>query len=206
VVKFSFSVIGFEYENGLRVIKRTYEAASRNLDDQKIRCYGMLEAIRRGELSNDYDPANGEISPESEYEFEIMNIVESAQLLRQASLLMAYHFWEKQVLTWTGGKTKKMKGQSLHDSYVAYCQSQSFDVDVTGLKTLHLIANSIKHGQGNSEWVSRLYEHDRSLFIENAQSHKPLDYLCISNDRVMGFFGALEKSGPDAFGNFTPAT
>ena len=161
---FGFNILGHRYEFGLSSIERTYDAAHKALIDQKHGCYAQFEALRRGEIVDDYDPLDGEYSKEDYLNFEIDGIESSIQILRQSVLLMIYHFWEKQVLIWAGkklkpmadpseqvtsessGKKKKQEKPSPHHAYVDYCQQNGLSVETQRMAELNLTVNLCKHG------------------------------------------------------------
>ena len=141
-------MFGYEYFSGIGVIEKTYSVSRQALHDQKYTVYGQLEAIRRGELEDRYDPEEGLPSLSDELEYELGQIESARQNLCQAVLVMLYHFWEKQVLGWAGN----LKGKDRHKKYVEYCVGVGFKIDGDRLEELRCLTNLVKHGQGKSEW------------------------------------------------------
>jgi hypothetical protein len=205
LVAINFSVWGFEYESGVGAVEQMYLTAHENLWGQRERCYRDLEAIERGEFVGKLGEGNEIYSHEKLVGFELANIELSIQLLRQSTLLMAYHFWEKQVLRWTEGAHEKPRNQSLHDSYIAYCLGRGMDVDQVGLETLRLISNVVKHGQGERAWADKLFESRPDLFSDAVTvSADPYELLKLSHELVFEMMSVLTASGPKAFSNFAP--
>jgi hypothetical protein len=201
VVSISFSLYGYEYVSGIAVIEKAYAVSQRALHEQKYAVYAQLEAIRRGELEDCYDPDSGEPSLSNELDYELGQIESARQNLCQAVLVMLYHFWEKQVLSWAG----KLKGKDLHKSYVEYCRKVGLQLDVDRLEQLRCLTNLVKHGQGNSEWGNKLYDLNPLLFPKSSKSKSPLDYLDLSDAYVAQTFEALRNSGPDILSDFNPS-
>ena len=200
MVAFRFSAHGFEYRSGIRVIKKTYSISRQALHDEKYAVYAKLEAIRRGELEDDYDPEDGMPSLSDELEYELMGIEDSRQSLAQAVLLILYHFWEKQVVSWAG----KMSGKDLHKNYIGYCTANGLAVHEQRLDELRCLANLVKHGQGNSDWGERLHALNADLFRKNAGTMNSLECLSLSDDYVIESFDAVLASGPDINSAFNP--
>lgn len=205
MVAISFSVFGFEFESGIGAIEQMYLTAHQKLSEQQRRCNEDLQAIERGELVGSGNLEDGLYSAEKLVEHELAGIELSMQLLRQSTLLMAYHFWEKQVLRWARGSLSKSKQQSAHDSYISYCSNRGFLVDVDGLELLRLIANVVKHGQGERAWADRLSQMRPDLFVDDvSRSDYPYELLLLSHELVFDLMNALSASGPKAFSDFVP--
>ena len=191
-------MFGYEYFSGIGVIEKTYSVSRQALHDQKYTVYGQLEAIRRGELEDRYDPEEGLPSLSDELEYELGQIESARQNLCQAVLVMLYHFWEKQVLGWAGN----LKGKDRHKKYVEYCVGVGFKIDGDRLEELRCLTNLVKHGQGKSEWGDRLYKLNLSLFPQASNTTSPLDYLKLTDDYVVETFQAVKDSGPDILSDF----
>jgi hypothetical protein len=225
VSQFRFNWYGFHYESGLRVIQQTYQAANQSLKDQKFQCYAQLEAIRRGEITDEYDPDDGESSKVDILEYQIESVEKSAQALRQAILVMLYHFWEKQVGSWAKRKLKRKEvggEKSYHHAYVSYCQDNGLDVETELINTLQYVVNLTKHGPNweklKSEvsdttnrndksldpWEDRLLKSRPDLFATDVQSDDPCDFLYLTHEHIEEFFSAVGRSGPNSGSTFQP--
>jgi hypothetical protein len=211
LVAISFSVLGFEFQSGVHALEEMYLTAHKALWDQKADWGQKLEAVSRGELPDMFGPENGLYSAESVIEHKLTEIENSVQLLRQATLLMSYHFWEKQVLYWASIsilRRRKMilrrRKMNSHESYVAFCQSLDLPIDAEKLETIRLVANVVKHGQGERAWAERLSKNRPEFFNGDVKTSSfPVALLSLSHDLVFELVRALEASGPSAFGNFT---
>ena len=182
------------------MIEKTYVVSRQALHDQKYAVYAKLEAIRRDELPDCYDPEGGLPSLSELLDYELGQIESARQNLCQAVLVMLYHFWEKQVLGWAGN----LKGNDRHKSYVEYCASVGPTINESRLEQLRCITNLVKHGQGVSAWGDRLHKLNSSLFPKAANTNNPLDYLHLSDEYVENTFQAVKDSGPGAQSDFKP--
>ena len=207
VVAITFSNYGYEYVSGISVIEKTYRVSRQALHDQKYSAYAQLEAIRRGELDDSYDPEEGLPTLSDELEYELGQIESARQNLCQAVLVMLYHFWEKQVMGWAGKLKGRGKDNDLHKIYVKYSRDAGLVVDERQLDQLRCLTNLVKHGQGNGKkkWGDRLYELNASLFPNDSYRNNPLDSLDLSDTYVLEIFHAVKESGPDILSNFNPS-
>jgi hypothetical protein len=207
LAKISFSVLGYEFQSGVHSIEHMYLTAHEALWVQKDFRKQQLEAARDGNLSDVFGPENGTYSSEAVLEHEIQGIENSLQLLRQSTLLMFYHFWEKQVLYWARLANIKPRSVKDHSSYIKFCKALKLPVDVSSLGLLRLIANVIKHGQGDRTWADQLSSTRSDLFVGDVvKSSYPVDHLWLPHELVFELSNALEFSGPMTFSDFNPAT
>jgi hypothetical protein len=208
VVGFGFSLVGFRFEDGLRTIEEAYLLTNRALIEIEVKERAKLVALES--ISNDnpvgaiLNEEDGHYSAETIQEYVVENRVRVVQLNRQSTLLMIYHFWEKQVIFWAGHQLKPKGLISMHDAYVEFACGVGLQVDKVKLVELQCAVNLIKHGQGKTEWGDRLWEARSDLFLLEAPSDDPYDYLQLSNESVLEFLDAVRRSGPISDSDFNP--
>ena len=196
-----FSVLGYQCEEGVKQLKEVYDKSNANLILNIDKTGHLLETIESASNESGEGSSLEEYSKEAVLEYKLTTLKSLVQSLRQAFVLMLYHFWEKQVQNWM-----KIAGTTGHDHgrYIKFCRTLNLDLDEYELEKLRLLANLIKHGQGRSEWGDQLWLLMPEIFLNEGTSDDPLEYLVLDADSLPLLFNAVLYSGPSRHSDFHP--
>ena len=185
------------FDRGLREIERAYTAARQEFEsDQKYAGEKWDEFEASGKDSIIKDPVSGQ---EFDYEMHLIDINEMAEdglrMIREAFVLVAYHYWEKQVIGWS-----KISRYEYKKAY-AWLERNNFPVQKDTLEVMRETANCIKHDAG------RLHDIEPNMFDAGEVSRfgsTPSwhDALRVEDQHMTEFFDALRKSGPTTTSTF----
>lgn len=208
MVKLNANTWGFEFEQGVRVIMTAYRhadaAMAKNLDDLATELQQYRAACERGEVVFDDEDYDRDVY----IEHEQTETIWAQQIVRQSTLTMLFHYWEKQVCRWAefegAGQLKSFKEQLAYIS-----QKLGMHPD---LKLLHQIVLLIKHDDhdpAENLWrankICRDYNrwemfNQSTLVGPTTKLNKPYDYLTLSDGVVREFEAVVLASGP-SFGS-----
>lgn len=184
----SWATIG--YQMGHDSIVRAYRESRRTFENEIINITAQLdqsqEASTSANVERDEDRAFSEHLIDVAWEAE-----ESLKTLREAFILVVYHFWENQARIHL-----RLEGYSQEVAFTKARERADFVVDEAGINRLRMIVNCIKHGGRKS-----LYEAAPDLFdkdLINAAAEDP-DYriaLRLQDKDIDAAFAAVRSSGP----------
>jgi hypothetical protein len=137
-------------------------------------------------------------------EHELTETKRALQLLNEATLLMLFHFWEKQVGRWAQFEGKKVS-KNFEDQRAYLCHHLNPDCKMA---LLHLLVNIIKHDDHHADENKRraitIWEHrerhdlfqDIDLSMPTHHLAQPYDYLHITKEHIHEFAGVARTAGP----------
>ncbi len=108
-------------------------------------------------------------------------------VVRQAFLVSLFHFWERQVLTWSGRERYD------HAAAMSWLGSNGGAPDAQLLRRLELACHVAKHGPGSSSQKLLALEPDHFRASDDADGECVLE---ITDDQVESYFHAVFKSAP----------
>lgn len=186
----SFSV--FLYQSGVDRLEQAFSSSMSQIEAEQEQTYAEYMAyIDSGEDDSEHD-LDGENrylvkSTESDLERKSSEIGLSAQVVRQAFVIAAYHYWEKFAISWTG----KRGGIDLRNASPYPYHAK--------LAALNELSNHLKH-RISFERICKLYTEWPELFSIAPyiipETGKPHWILAVRNDEVMEAVRIVRDSGP----------
>lgn len=203
---FTFNAHGYAYQDSIRVLRLSFQAAEDALLDDLDRAKDEAMAWQQsldmgGEWIGERDE-DGHVlwDRQTLLDFRVEDSRQATDMLRKAFLIAIYHHWERSACTWTGlAKTDHAKltkavsalGYPLHP----------------GLDTLRVMANTLKHD--NDGWGGKCLAQRPDLF---PYGFTPVPgktrwsmVLTLHSRHIEEAFDAIARSGPTS-GHISAAT
>ncbi|MCZ4288134.1 hypothetical protein [Hoeflea alexandrii] len=144
MVPLNFSLQGYQFQSGLKVIRDSFLASSKALGDSISSIEDKIIAYEKsgvfvGELDED---GNRLWSEDQRLGLELISAKEGIMHMRKACVIVLYHHWEKAIGKLQGG------GKGNHEELIEVALKNNVSVDVNGMERLRLLVNTLKH---NSE-------------------------------------------------------
>ncbi len=186
----------WRYDYALKELRRAYEASREAVDADRTSLNKRMDEhiATKPEIEDDDDQYNFEMFQDRL--IDLHTDTEGAlRLIKEGFVMIIYHFWEKQAITWyTFNKNK-------YNSGIAYNKlpGEGYLIDKKGLEKLRKAANVIKH---DSEELYGSHKHMFTMnldedYKEGAKSGY-YSWLEITDDVMDEFFETLRKCGPAA--------
>ncbi|MCG6114776.1 MAG: hypothetical protein MEQ84_06200 [Mesorhizobium sp.] len=184
----------FQFQTGLDRICEAYRASVATMEKSQREaqeCYATYEAS--GEDDSEYDEDGILLhSTRHALDYDEMNATLAINVVREAFITSAFHYWERSARGWTGLYSKK-------DTYPALSKASAKRYAVCPkLEVLNTLNNLLKHsGSDTSLSLSRIRpDYFSPLFPEqNSVSHQRLR-LRIKHEHVEEAFAIVRASGP----------
>lgn len=192
MAKFPFSFHVFVYESGVDRLERAFESSIRQIEAEQKDAYASYMAyIDSGQDDTEYEWDGDHRYPVRSTSFELeqeaSDIGVSAQVIRDAFITAAYHYWEKFAIGWTGKR-----------GFITLVENTPYPVHQR-LSALSNLNNHLKHGSDArrimplcDEWPEIFSVSPRSI-IQNRKSHWIVN---VRNDHVREAFQIIRGSGP----------
>lgn len=206
MVKLKFNALGYIYQDGIRNLRRMFDAASEGLNRHLQAAYnevdqydrdvaaGAPEQIERDEETGQviFDHRDGLI-------YQTVTAEEAKNALNKSIAITAFHHWERSARDWT--KTPQTENFfKLRAAVIA----KGYPIS-PGLQIVYLLGNLLKHG--NAKHGVELYEKRPDFFRRKFDPSNAkvewFDEIAINDDQVSGIFRILEQSGPTSESIFT---
>lgn len=198
MAKLNFNALGFLYEDGIRNLRRVFEAASDGLNRHLQVTYDELDehdrAVKAGaDPQIEYDDDG---RPVLDYRdiliYHTTTAEEAKGTLNKSIAITAFHLWERSARDWTGLSQKKNFFE-LRDAVAAKgCPISPRLIQV------YLLANLLKHGNekhGNDLFIRRP-DFFRTGFSPEHSHVEWFDDVNLSDDHVAEIFDVIAASGP----------
>jgi len=151
-----------------------------------------LDYVVSGEDEREYEDGILISSRESELEYDAFTAVMATQLVREAFVMTAFHYWERSARQWTELRDKR-DGFELLKTAVG----QKYPVH-TRLPDVNTLNNLLKHD--SAEKAEKLFaawpELFRELFESSVNKFAAKRRLSISDKHVEEIFDIVAASGP----------
>jgi hypothetical protein len=200
MAKFTFNLLGYSYQSSLRTLRLSYDSAREALENEVERAaesaFAYQQAQEQGaEFVGEKDEEGYTVWDQQDvlnYQHEMAQ--DALRSLRRAYAISLYHQWERGARAWT-----EAKKDAKHDELVAAVEALGIRVDPR-LHILRMAANVLKHD--SDYWGQKLIEADSALIggvtLKIANVTDWYEAVVISEERVTGFFDAVQASGPTA--------
>ena len=187
---------GWAFHEGLKSLYDAYVAARSTTDKERKKLQERLArtrksavAIQKGQQGADPDDYNIDEYIDALNDF-LSEEDMALDLIRQAFLITAFHYWERHVKAWTGKEYKE--SESLNE-----LKTHGLAPEETRLHELRLIVNALKHSGGGS--AKELYALRPDLFdpttIKN-WGEPTYEGLRLADSDFERYFEAVRISGP----------
>ncbi|TAV74727.1 hypothetical protein [Rhizobium leguminosarum] len=186
----TWATIGFQM--GFRSIERAYQESRKTFEREKETVIRQMDEIHASiaAASND-DDERDHVDHLIDLDWEAE---QSLKTLREAFVMMIYHFWENQCRTSLGGKTYK--------EWIDIAKARpEYQFDEAGLDRLRMIVNCVKHGDAKQRNRPRLLDASPELFdaslVQTATEEDDFRIaLRLRDEDVTAAFAVVRASGP----------
>jgi hypothetical protein len=206
MAQLNFNVLGFIYQDGIRNLRKMWDAASEGLNRHLQAAYDEVELYDRSVKTG--TPAQIECDDETGqviYDhrdtliYHTTTAEEAKSTLNKSIVITAFHHWERSARDWTRMPQNKNFFE-LRTAVTAKGYPVSNDLVI-----LYLLANLLKHA--NPKHGAVLYEKRRDFFRRDFDpSHARIEWfeeIDLSDDQVTEIFDTLAACGPTAESIFT---
>ncbi|MCQ1839073.1 hypothetical protein [Neorhizobium galegae] len=186
----TWATIGFQM--GVRSIERAYQESRKTFEREKETVKLRMDEIQASTAAaSDGDDERDYVDHLIDLDWEAER---SLKTLREAFVMMIYHFWEIQCRTSLGGKTFK--------EWIGYAKDRpEYQFDEDGLNRLRMIVNCVKHGDAKQGNRPRLLDvapelFDASLVQTAIEDDDFRIALRLRDEDVTAAFAVVKASGP----------
>lgn len=192
MAKFPFRFTVFHYQSGVDRLERAFTSSIAQIEAEQAQASAAYMAyIKSGEddAEYEYDGENRFLVKSTAFELQndSFEIGLSAQAIREAFIIAAYHFWEKFAISRTG----KWGFDNLTKSYCYPVHEK--------LPALNKLNNHFKH-DSDLERMTKLHDNWQDIFVVaphiTDKTKKPHWILDVRNDHVLEAFQIVRSSGP----------
>jgi hypothetical protein len=194
MAQFPLSFTSFVYNSGVDRLERAFSISIEQIEAEQVEAYSAYKAyVDSGEDDSEYehDGEDSYLIRSTAFELEqtSTDIALSAQVVREAFIVAAYHYWERYAVAWTG--KRGFKDLSKASPYPHHAK----------LNTLGELSNHVKHSIEAGRVVA-LHKAWPELFTtapykipQTGEYHWMLN---IRNEHVREAFEIVRGSGPKA--------
>lgn len=199
MVKLTWNVLGWIYQDGIRSLRETFEAALEGINERMQSAYREIDeydaSVRAGAPPQTEIDENGVVI--DDYRdvliYKTITAEETKSALNKALAIALFHHWERAARGWTKashGKFITLRNHVLQTGYPIHPK----------LDDLHLLVNLLKHA--NAKHGLPLFEQRPDLFREQFTPSRSriewYDELYVSDQHVAEFIDVIANSGPVA--------
>ena len=144
MAKFLFNAHGYAYQDSIRILRITYEAAEAALADEidraKDDAFVYQQSLEQGAEPEEERDEDGYLlwDKQTLLDFKVTDTEAAAQEFRKAFAITIYHTWERAAQRWVG----KSKGN--HADLAPKVGALGYALD-SRMADLHSLANLLKH-------------------------------------------------------------
>lgn len=156
MAKLGFNSHGWDFEQGVKSLLRSFRLAASAMDRQIDAALDAIRDYRQhiesgGKVIGEWDEDGFRVWTQDQVlEFDLTSAEEAAMALRKAYALQLYHFWERSAHAWTLSKPN-----TSHTELVEKTIAAGYPVN-DRLNAVKHLANTLKHG--NPKHGKMLYE------------------------------------------------
>ena len=197
MARLKFNAHGFVFQDGMKVLLRSYSAAQDALgeiiDCEREAAFAYQQELEMGgKWIGEHDDEGIVIWDQEQILAHRVDEAEGASAaLRKAFVITFYHHWERSALKWVG------KGRLDHLQLEAAVRALGYPVD-PALDDVRLLVNTLKHD--NSKWGLQLWARRQGTFMPgfnpNAKIINWYESIRLKSDDVEMIWNIVACSGP----------
>lgn len=199
MVRLNFNPLGYIYQDGIRNLRRMFDAASEGLNRHLQAAYDEVDQYDRDvkagapeQIERDEETGQVIFDHRDGLTYQTVTAEEAKNALNKSIAITAFHHWERSARDWT--KTPQSKN---FFKLRAAVTAKGFHVS-PDLVIVYLLANLLKHGNAKHGAKLREMRPDffRRKFDRSNANVEWFDEITINDDQVSEIFRILAQSGP----------
>ena len=164
MVKLTFNMRGYAYQEGIRILRTAYQAAetvlSGEIERAKDEAFGYQQSLEQGLPWEGERDEDGHIlwDKQTVLDYQVADAEAATQEFRKAFAITIYHTWERSAQQWVG----KSKGS--HADLIQEVKALGYNLDPR-MTDLYCLANLLKHDKISAAksliitWPNLFFDH-----------------------------------------------
>jgi hypothetical protein len=197
MAKLTWNFLGWIYQDGIRSLRATFEAASDGINRKIQEAYTALSdydaSIEAGAPPQIERDENGVVIEDHRdiLIYHTQTAEETKSALNKALAITLFHHWERAARSWT----KREHGRFA--TLCAHVRENGYPIDAK-LEDLHLVVNLLKHAnvRHGVALQSKRPDYFRRTFDGTRGTDEWYDELNLTDDHIAEFFDIIAASGP----------
>jgi hypothetical protein len=197
LVEYTFNFQGYTFQEGVKVLQRSFESAiealAGDVERAKEEAVAYQESVDRGgEWVGERDEDGHVIWDQADVlTFDVEAAEDAAMALRKAFVIAAYHHWERSARSWTGSAINQ------HDGLAALVAAKGLPIHPK-LDAVRFMVNTLKHDK--EYWAKKLHDVWSDVFSPDLQPHPVktdwYEAVRLRDKHVLEAFAVVAASGP----------